>query len=1105
MTKLLKKAAMFSDIHFGRKNNSEEHNNDCTNFVEWFCEKVKADPEIDHIWFLGDWHEHRAAVHAFTLQKSYHAAKQLNDLGLPIYFIVGNHDMAARNRRTTYTTEHFDSLENFKLINEIQVIDEIYGKALAIPYLVEDEYPDLLNSADIPVALGHLELQGFVLTGEHTIKEHGPDAKHFFKNQKRVFSGHFHKRQNLGNIHYIGNTFPMDYSDANDEKRGMAVYDFYRDTLEYIDWKEGPRYITASLSDLLDDPESVMKQGARVRIDVDEELTYDESIQLRESLAKQYGLREITLDEKYSIDVVLSEAEEEIEELKLESTTQVIEALLSRIKDDSIDTDLLLEIFRRAKVDGTAGSLIATTTLFKDITIRNFLSYGNDESVVDLNFTDPTMILGKNYDSVVEGQVDSNGAGKSTILNALLMCLYGKNLVDAKMDQQINNANKKNMYIAVQFKSGDWCYKVERYRKNKPMGGDGIRVLRHTDFNFDDKLHDVTYDSVANAEAEVAKAVGIPYDMFIRIVVFSATHEPFLSLPSSHASKANQKDIIEELFGLTEITHRAETVKKELSDSKKDFKLLEEVNDRLVKEHERHRGQLADARHRMDAWEDDNAERSNVAQQQLSALQAIDVVPSLEGFEDSAKYREELVEIQKEIPVIETSIAHINSTAAKSIQWNNQIEEQKRKFEAERDELSKIDFEGFKEARDRLIEITAEIDSVKSELESKHKKKYAQFQTIVTSNESKLVSLRKEIEHLSDNKCPYCSQNYAEAEAKRKEKEAQVAEIEADNAEVKTVLKGYEDEIFPEYQGMITELESDLAEIEDMKIPSNLDILEANYKRAINWLETPSNLENPFSSDTSSLATLEADLKVKKEAEAKLKSKISMAEEFIHSSFKSLADVKAHQVRIESLEARIKEIRVETNPIVAVVRNLEQTKLEDLKTDEINKLDKLIKHQDFLVKLLTKKDSFIRKALLNKSIPLLNTRLRYYLDRVGLQHRVSFNEEMGVDISQYDAKYEYGQFSSGQKARVNICLAFAFRDVLQSRFGRTNLCILDECLDVGLGAIGVQLVAKMVKGIALDNQLSMFVISHKDEIASMFDRRLNIELRNGFSNIVGIS
>src|SRR6478609_8859756 len=153
---LLKKGALFTDIHFGKKNNSEEHNQDCLNFIDWFKEQVKADPEIDHIWFLGDWNEHRAAINAFTLQRSYHGAKKLNDIGIPVYVLVGNHDLAFRNTRTTYTTEIFESLENFIILSETQVIKDIHGEVLAIPYLREDEYPTLIEHSKVPVAMGHL-------------------------------------------------------------------------------------------------------------------------------------------------------------------------------------------------------------------------------------------------------------------------------------------------------------------------------------------------------------------------------------------------------------------------------------------------------------------------------------------------------------------------------------------------------------------------------------------------------------------------------------------------------------------------------------------------------------------------------------------------------------------------------------------------------------------------------------------------------------------------------------------------------------------------------------------------------------------------------------
>jgi DNA repair exonuclease SbcCD ATPase subunit len=150
---------------------------------------------------------------------------------------------------------------------------------------------------------------------------------------------------------------------------------------------------------------------------------------------------------------------------------------------------------------------------------------------------------------------------------------------------------------------------------------------------------------------------------------------------------------------------------------------------------------------------------------------------------------------------------------------------------------------------------------------------------------------------------------------------------------------------------------------------------------------------------------------------------------------------------------------------------------------------------------LTKKDSFIRKLLLQKSLPFLNTRLRYYLDRIGFLHRVVFNEDLSVNISQFGNGIGFGNLSSGQKARVNLALSFSFRDMLQARHGKLKFCILDECLDVGLGNVGVQLAAKMIKAVATDEKLSMYVISHRDEIANMFDSKLVVELKNGFSTI----
>lgn len=346
--KKLKKAAIFTDIHLGRRNNSEEHNTDCVNYIDWFCEQVKNDSSIDHIYFLGDWYEHRSSINGLTLQYANKCAKKLNNIGLPIYFVVGNHDLHNRNNRDVFNTEIFEHLSNFTLINHITLLKNIHTDVLLVPYIYESETPELLKHANVPVVLGHLELKGFVLTGEYSVSTHGLSHQDFFKNQKRVFSGHFHKRQETDNIHYIGNTFPMDFSDANDNDRGMAIYDFELNSLQYINWEECPKYITCKLSDVLEDT-WILIPGARVQCVVDVEISYSESIELRNILIETRKLRELFFIETKDKQETLENTEINEEKLDTQSTHELIKSMLLQIVSEKIDKDLLVEIYEGLK------------------------------------------------------------------------------------------------------------------------------------------------------------------------------------------------------------------------------------------------------------------------------------------------------------------------------------------------------------------------------------------------------------------------------------------------------------------------------------------------------------------------------------------------------------------------------------------------------------------------------------------------------------------------------------------------------------------------------------------------------------------------------------
>ncbi len=342
---MLTKSACFTDIHWGRKNNSELHNQDCLRYVEWFIQQIEAEKDVDHIVFMGDWFEHRSAINGLTLDYAYKGACKLKETGLPVYFIVGNHDLYYRTTREVYSTNFFDSL-GFNLVSSPKVFDELgESGALLCPFLFENEYAGLVEYFTAPIWYGHFEFKGFVITGDTKKMDHGPDPEDF-NLPKRIFSGHFHKRQTSKNITYIGNTFPVDFSDANDLNRGMMVYNYKKDKVKFIDWEDSPSYIRTTLSELAKNPKDILRKDAIVNCIVDKDITYEQSLKLKEQLTKKYSLREINLQENPDKMAALSDTSVDDEELdQLDTLDALVKKMLSKIEAETIDSDLLIKIY----------------------------------------------------------------------------------------------------------------------------------------------------------------------------------------------------------------------------------------------------------------------------------------------------------------------------------------------------------------------------------------------------------------------------------------------------------------------------------------------------------------------------------------------------------------------------------------------------------------------------------------------------------------------------------------------------------------------------------------------------------------------------------------
>jgi DNA repair exonuclease SbcCD ATPase subunit len=217
--------------------------------------------------------------------------------------------------------------------------------------------------------------------------------------------------------------------------------------------------------------------------------------------------------------------------------------------------------------------------------------------------------------------------------------------------------------------------------------------------------------------------------------------------------------------------------------------------------------------------------------------------------------------------------------------------------------------------------------------------------------------------------------------------------------------------------------------------------------------------------------------------------------------FKTIAEAVKASTDAQTAQSKIDELTNAENPHVEALEQLKTQAVKKVSYEQLDVLKKDLEHQQFLLKLLTDKNSFIRRRIINKTIPFLNNRLYFYTKELGLPHIVKFDDDMSCTVSEYGRELDFGNLSSGEKKRVNLSLSLAFRDVLHHLHSRVNCLFIDE-IDASLDGSGVENVFRLLKTKSRDDGLGMWIISHRPEAVGRFDRSLTVRKENGFSRII---
>jgi len=576
----------------------------------------------------------------------------------------------------------------------------------------------------------------------------------------------------------------------------------------------------------------------------------------------------------------------------------------------------------------------------KTLTVKNFLSVGNQAQAINFDNKKLVLVIGENLDLGGDDAGARNGTGKTTIINAISYAFFGEALTNIRKDNLVNKTNSKDMLVAIEFEKNGTRYKIERGRKPQ--------VLRFYSDDIEQESNEAQGEN-RETQREINKLLGMTLSMFKNIVALNTYSQPFLS-----TKQAEQREIIEQLLGITLLSQKAELLKEQIRATK------------------------------------------------------------LQATEEKFKLDSTVASNQK----IEESI---NNLKLRNSAWKTQQQQDIKKFKEAIKDLEKVDIKIELESHKQVQKQQNDLKTVRG-LE----KEKAYHENSLTKTIKQIDLKKKDVEYAKDATCPTCEQELH------------------DN----------------KHQQLLKKINEDLLELINDEKKLNSELKQIN-----------DSIENI--GDIGALAD---------------------------TFYDTIDEAYNHKGSLEDLKRQLEQTDKKENPYQEQINELTKTAMQDIDYTKVNELDDLQRHQDFLYKLLTAKDSFVRTRIIEQNLTFLNQRLAWYLSQVKLPHTVVFQPDLTVQIEELGRELDFDNLSRGERNRLILSMSWAFRDVWESLYQQINLLFIDELIDAGMDASGVESSMAVLKEMSRTQNKNIFLISHKDELVSRVNSVLKVVKENGFTN-----